>query len=128
MKPPRGIQIITWTNVDKSTTTKYRVRISRKDFKGKRNNYFDDLQEAKSFLQLSKNVKGKELIYSITEEERLNQKLELQRENKQTYTFGYFADMYLNDYVFNKPASTELIKRNQAMKKAFINRILLARV
>lgn len=123
MKPPRGIQIITWTNADKSTTTKYRVRISRKDFKGKRNNYFDNLLEAKSFLQLSKNVKGKELIYSITEEERLNQKLELQRENKQTYTFGYFADMYLNDYVFNKPASTELIKRNQAMKKAFINRI-----
>ena len=124
MKLPRGIQKITWTNADKSTTTKYRVRISRKDFKGKANNYFDNLQEAKSFLQLSKNVKGKELIYSITEEERLNQLLEFQRDNNENYTFGYFANMYLNEYVFNRAPSTELIKRNQAMKKAFINRML----
>lgn len=123
MKPPRGIQIITWTNADKSTTTKYRVRISRKDFKGKSNNYFDNLLEAKSFLQLSKLEKGKELIYSITEEERLNQLLEFQRDNNENYTFGYFANMYLNEYVFNKPPSTELIKRNQAVKKAFLNRI-----
>lgn len=123
MKLPRGIQKITWTKADKSITTKYRVRITRKDFKGKANNYFDNLQEAKSFLQLSKLEKGKELIYSITEEERLNQLLEFQRDNNESYKFGYFANMYLNEYVFNRPPSTELIKRNQAMKKAFINRI-----
>lgn len=122
MKPPRGIQILKYST-NNGIKTIYRVRISRKSFKGKRNNSFENLQEAISFLNLSKLEKGKELIYSITEEERLNQLLEFQRDNNENYTFGYFANMYLNDYVFNRLPSTELIKRNQAMKKAFINRI-----
>ena len=67
-KVPRGIQVVQWTNADGSTTTKYRVRISRKDYVGKRNNYFDDVKEAISFLTLSKTEKGKEKIcFLITE-------------------------------------------------------------
>lgn len=122
-KPPRGIQIITRVNADKSISVKYRVRISRKDFKGKRNNYFDDINEAQSFLQLSKLAKGKELIYSITEEERINNRIETRLENNENYSLGYFVDLYLKKYVFNRTATTELIRRNQAMKKAFLTKI-----
>lgn len=132
-KPPRGVQVVQWTNADNSTTTKYRVRISRKDYEGKRNNYFDNLKEAVSFLALSKLEKGKELIYSISEEERLRARKEAQEARKGTdYTFGYFADLYLRQYVFDgddpndKEALRklpELIRRNRAMKKAFLNKI-----
>jgi integrase len=132
-KPPRGVQVVQWTNADNSTTTKYRVRISRKDYEGKKNNYFDNLKEAVSFLALSKLEKGKELIYSISEEERLRARNEAQEAKKGTdYTFGYFADMYLRQYAFegedpnNKEALKalpELIRRNRAMKKAFLNKI-----
>lgn len=121
--PIRGIQVITWNNVDKTTTTKYRVRISRKSFKGKRNNYFDNLEEAKAFLNLSKLEKGKELIYSITEEQRIKESLKELLETNKNYTFQYFVNLYLENYVLNREPTTELIKRNQAMKKAFLSRI-----
>jgi integrase len=131
MKLPRGIQAVEYIKTDKTISVKYRVRITRKSFKGKSNNYFDNLDEAKSFLALSKLEKGKELIYSIAEEQRIEERLkqtekETERENRlnnKNYTFQYFAQIYLKNYVFNKPATTELIKRNQAVKKCFINRI-----
>lgn len=123
MKPIRGIQEIQWTNKDNTITTKYRIRINRKNYKGKKNNYFDDLNEAKSFLKLSKLEKGRELIYSITEEQRIKNSLQNKIENGKNFTFGYFVELYLDNYVFNRPATTELIKRNQAMKKAFLTKI-----
>lgn len=126
---PRGIQLVTRTTAEGLQSVRYRVRINRDGYKT--NKYFDDLKEAVSFLTLSKTEKGKELIYSISEEERLKIKLELQRENNKNFTFGYFANLYLSHYVFNgdpddkeslkkKP---ELIRRNQAMKKAFLSKI-----
>lgn len=125
---PRGVQQVQWTNTDGSITTKYRVRISRKDFKGKRNNYFTDLKEAVSFLKLSKLEKGKELIYSITEEERKKQITK--RSNIKDYTFGSFANLYYHDYVLNREDEQELLskvpelkKRNIAMKRAFLTTI-----
>ncbi|MGA4332317.1 tyrosine-type recombinase/integrase [Ralstonia nicotianae] len=132
-KPPRGIQVVEWTNSDGSTTTKFRVRISRKGYTGKKNNYFDNLKEAVSFLALSKLEKGKELIYSISEEERQRAKKEAQEEKRgKDFTFGYFANLYLQQYVFegddpdDKEALKklpELTRRNRAMKKAFIKKI-----
>jgi hypothetical protein len=71
---PRGIQLCQWKNTDGTNTTKYRVRIKRADYKD--NKYFDNLKEAISFLQLSKLEKGKELLYSISEEERQQEKRE----------------------------------------------------
>lgn len=132
-KPPRGIQVVQWTNSDGSTTTKYRVRISRKDYHGKKNNYFDNLKEAVSFLALSKLEKGKELIYSISEEERQQAKKDsLYEKEGFDFTFGYVAERYLRDEVFKgiNPDDKEALKklpelkrRNLAMKKAFITKI-----
>lgn len=132
-KPPRGVQVVSWTNGDGSTTTKYRVRISRKDYAGKRNNYFDNLKEAVSFLALSKLEKGKELIYSISEEERQKAKQDtLKEQHGKNFTFGYLAEQYLLHEVFKgtSPDDIETLKklpelkrRNLAMKKAFIRKI-----
>lgn len=132
-KPPRGIQVVQWTNSDGSTTTKYRVRISRKDYQGKKNNYFDNLKEATSFLSLSKLEKGKELIYSISEEERQRARKEaIEEKEGKDFTFEYVARRWLQDEVFKGidvndketlKAVPELKRRNLAMKKAFINKI-----
>lgn len=137
-KVPRGIQVVQWTNADGSTTTKYRVRISRKDYVGKRNNYFDDVKEAISFLTLSKTEKGKELIYSISEEERQRARREaIQEKEGKDFTFEYVAKRWLLDQVFTDPelrgidiedekslkTLPELKRRNIAMKKAVIKKI-----
>ena len=129
---PRGIQLCQWTNkTDGTTTTKYRVRIKRADYKD--NKYFDDLKEAISFLQLSKLEKGKELLYSISEEERQRAKKEsIEAQRGKNFKFGYFANLYLRQYVFKDDDPDdrvalkklpELKRRNLAMKKAFINKI-----
>ena len=70
--PVRGIQEIQWTRKDGTVGTAYRVRITRKDFKGQRSKVFDNFNEAKEYLTLSKTVRGKRLIYSVeqTEEEK----------------------------------------------------------
>ncbi|MFX8215058.1 hypothetical protein ABTL18_19610, partial [Acinetobacter baumannii] len=51
------------------------------------------------------------------------EKLEQTEYNSSDYSFGYFAKKYLDNYVFNEVADTELKRRNQAMKKAFITKI-----
>ncbi|MBH9720243.1 site-specific integrase [Burkholderia contaminans] len=127
-KLPRGIRLAQWLNKDGSTTTKYRVEITRKDWKGKRNNLFDTLNEAKAFLIMSKDKKGQAFIYQIDDEEeelkrKEREKLEQTEYNSSDYSFGYFAKKYLDNYVFNEVADTELKRRNQAMKKAFITKI-----
>ncbi|MCV9913930.1 site-specific integrase [Burkholderia pseudomallei] len=115
-KLPRGIRLTTY-NTKEGLVTKYRVEITRKDWKGKRNNLFDTLNEAKAFLLLSKNKQGQEFIYQ-TEERKQEYS-----SNGNNFSFGYFAKKYLEDYVFNEVADTELKRRNQAMKKAFIDKI-----
>lgn len=54
---PKGITLITW-NTKEGEKSAYRVRITRKDFKGQRSKVFDDLKEAKEYLALSKTVRG----------------------------------------------------------------------
>ncbi|CAJ0807819.1 site-specific integrase [Burkholderia multivorans] len=122
-KLPRGVRLATWKNKDGTSTTKYRVEIKRKGWKGETNKLFDSLQEAVSYLALSKLKKGQELLYSISEEERIKKNVELQQGTNKDFSFGFFAQKYLEDYVFNQPADTELKRRNQAMKKAFITKI-----
>lgn len=69
VKPARGIQLVQWVNKHAGTIqNRYRVRINRKDLQVDR--LFDDLKEAEEFLALSSVKKGKEIIFSITEEER----------------------------------------------------------
>lgn len=105
---PRGIVSVQHTNQDGSKTTRYRVRIQRKDFKA--DERFSDIDEAKQFLALSKAKKGQELIFSITEEERMrNKKVP---ENDNDYTIGHFIDLYIKSYVLERDNNNEMQGRN----------------
>ena len=111
---PRGVQQVTYKD-----SRYFRVRITRKDFKADK--YFKSLDEAKEFLALSKAKKGKELIYSITEE---------QRKSKPSYgdfNFGYFVDLYIQDYLSSE-CKTELEQRNRNNKLSFLKTIKNASV
>ncbi|MCL4659587.1 site-specific integrase [Burkholderia multivorans] len=120
---PRGIQPIEWTNKDGTITRKYRVKIVRKDFKSSKN--FDNLDEAKEFLALSKVKKGKEIIYNITEEERVKREAQKQEKSSSSdFSFGYFVQRYIEDYVLTKPLETELHQRNRNNILSFYKTIL----
>ena len=103
---PRGVQQVTYKD-----SRYFRVRISRKNFKADK--YFKSLEEAKEFLALSKAKKGKELIYSITEEERKS------KPSYGDFTYGYFVDLYIQDYLSSE-CKTELEKRNRNNKLSFL--------
>jgi integrase len=103
---PRGVQQVTYKD-----SRYFRVRISRKNFKADK--YFKSLEEAKEFLALSKAKKGKELIYSITEEERKS------KPSYGNFTYGYFVDLYIQDYL-SSDCKTELEKRNRNNKHSFL--------
>lgn len=103
---PRGVQQVTYKD-----SRYFRVRISRKNFKADK--YFKSLEEAKEFLALSKAKKGKELIYSITEEERKS------KPSYGNFTYGYFVDRYIEDYLSSE-CKTELEIKNRNNKLSFL--------
>ena len=103
---PRGVQQVTYKD-----SLYFRVRISRKNFKADK--YFKNLEEAKEFLALSKAKKGKELIYSITEEERKSKR------SYGNFTYGYFVDRYIEDYLSSE-CKTELEFKNRTNKLSFL--------
>lgn len=119
---PRGIQEISWTLKDGTVKSAYRVRITRKNFKGQRSRVFDNLNEAKEYLALSKTVQGKKLIYSIEQTEE--EKYRADKENRNDFSFEHFVKLYIRDYIDTKPRETELQKRNHASTVAFFNIIL----
>lgn len=126
---PRGLQKLEWRNKDGSTSTRYKVRIVRKDFQANKN--FESLEEAKEFLALTKAKKGKELIYSITEEERKKKQKTKKvsyssKDDEQVYSygsFGYFCNQYIEDYINSKAIETELQQRNKNNKLSFFRTI-----
>ncbi len=111
---PRGVQQVTYKD-----SRYFRVRISRKNFKADK--YFKSLEEAKEFLALSKAKKGKELIYSITEEERKS------KPSYGDFSLGYFVDKYIEDYLSSE-CKTELEKRNRTNKLSFLKTVKNASV
>ena len=120
--PVRGIQEIQWTRKDGTVGTAYRVRITRKDFKGQRSKVFDNFNEAKEYLALSKTVRGKRLIYSVEQTEE--EKYKLDNENRNNFTFEHFTRLYIRDYIETKPSTTELQRRSKANIISFFNTIL----
>lgn len=120
--PVRGIQEIQWTRKDGTVGTAYRVRITRKDFKGQRSKVFDNFNEAKEYLTLSKTVRGKRLIYSVEQTEE--EKYKLDNENRNNFTFEHFTRLYIRDYIETKPSTTELQRRSKANIISFFNTIL----
>ncbi|KDB08488.1 hypothetical protein LIG30_2414 [Burkholderia sp. lig30] len=118
----RDIQTVEYTNADGQEVEKYRVRIVRKDFKADR--YFDDFDEATEFLALSKAKKGKEIIFKITEEERVKKLAEQTQESRTTdYSFGHFCQQYIEQCVLTRPDDTELQRRNRANILSFLKTI-----
>ena len=89
---PRGIQVVHW-NTKEGQKTAYRVRITRKDFKGIRSKAFDSLDEAKEYLALSKTIQGKKLIYSVEQSEE--ERYRIDQEYRNDYSFEHFVKMYL---------------------------------
>lgn len=115
---PRGIQTVVW-NTNEGEKTAYRVRITRKNFKGIRSKTFDSLDEAKEYLALSKTVRGKKLIYSIENSEK-----EIIGTGIDNFTFENIAKIYIRDYLEDKERDTELKRRNYANKVSFYNTII----
>lgn len=124
---PRGILEIRRKNKDGSTTVKYRVRIVRKDFK--EDKVFDNLQEAKEFLALSKVKKGKELIYKISEEERQKNNSRNEQLAEHDYTLSHFIKLYIQKNVTKGldddeiKLLPELDRRNIGNKRSFFKTI-----
>ena len=116
-----GIQKIEWTT-KQGIKTAYRVRINRANFKGHKSKVFDDFNEAKEYLALSKTVQGKSLIYSVEKSEE--EKYRDDNENKKDFSFEHFVKMYLRDYIDTKPRATELQKRSYSSIIAFYNTIV----
>ena len=116
-----GIQKIEWTT-KQGIKTAYRVRINRANFKGHKSKVFDDFNEAKEYLALSKTVRGKSLIYSVEKSEE--EKYRDDNENKKDFSFEHFVKMYLRDYIDTKPRATELQKRSYSSIIAFYNTIV----
>ncbi|VWC45251.1 phage integrase family protein [Burkholderia aenigmatica] len=114
VKPARGIQLVQWVNKHTGTIqNRYRVRINRKDLQVDR--LFDDLKEAEEFLALSSVKKGKEIIFSITEEERKKKVEEEARAYQELLTnppLAVYLKKYIDSYVLTRPQETYLQKRN----------------
>lgn len=129
---PRGIRLITWKNKDGSKSVRYRVRREFKNEQGELevlDQSFDTAEEAEEFLKLSKTTKGKELIYSITEEQRKKQ--EAITELLLEPPLGHYIDLYVKMFVEPKIKEADpndkkrlyIKKRNVSTLKTFYKTI-----
>lgn len=93
---PRGIQVVKWKNSDKSRSVRYRVRISRTDFKCDK--LFDDIVEAKAFLADTKSKAGRQTI--VDEEEQ--QIMEAYKANFLNPPLSVYLQKYVDKYIKRK--------------------------
>lgn len=115
-KPQRGITEVRWTNANLPETVRYRVRISRKDFKA--DQLFDDFTEAQEFLLMSKTKDGR---LGLTEREERAQAVEAAtKELLSRRPFGFYMNFYIRDYIDPKEALNEVKVQS---KKVVIDRI-----
>ena len=121
---PRGIQLVTWKNADKTKQIRYRVRIQRKDLKEDR--LFDSLDEAKEFLALSKSTHGKEKIFTITDQQRREQ--ELISDYLASPPISHYFDLYLSSYYAKNSNDSELERRRKMNAKSFFNILRFAEI
>ncbi|WP_124076488.1 site-specific integrase [Burkholderia gladioli] len=121
---PRGIRLVQWKNKDGSKSLRYRIRQERKNSDGIleiTDKSFDTLKEAEEFLKLSKTVRGKELIYSKTEEE-LKRKEEIKAFLAEP-PLSVYIDRYVKKFVDTKDQSNYTKKRNVYTLKNFYKTI-----
>ncbi len=121
---PRGIRLVQWKNKDGSKSLRYRIRQERKNKDGIleiTDKSFDTLQEAEEFLKLSKTVRGRELIYSKTEEE-IKRKEEIKAFLAEPPLYVY-VDRYVKRFIDTKDQSNYTKKRNVYTLKNFYKTI-----
>lgn len=121
---PRGIRLIQWRNKDGSKSVRYRIRQERKNAGGEvevTDKSFDTLKEAEEYLKLSKTVKGRELIYSKTEEElKRNEEM---RAFIAEPSLRVYINKYIERFIDTKDQSNWTKKRNVASIKVFYKTI-----
>ncbi|MDN7815969.1 site-specific integrase [Burkholderia vietnamiensis] len=121
---PRGIRVIQWKNKDGSKSLRYRIRQERKNKDGIleiTDKSFDTLAEAEEFLKLSKTVRGRELIYSKTEEE-LKRKDEIKAFLAEP-PLSIYIDRYVKKFIDTKDQSNYTKRRNVYTLKNFYKTI-----
>ncbi|WP_186108326.1 MULTISPECIES: site-specific integrase [Burkholderia] len=121
---PRGIRLVQWKNKDGSKSLRYRIRQERKNSDGIleiTDKSFDTLKEAEEFLKLSKTVRGREIIYSKTEEE-IKRKSEIQAFLSEP-PLSVYIERYVKKFVDTKDQSNYTKKRNVYTLKNFYKTI-----
>lgn len=107
---PRGIQLTTWKTAD-GKQVRYRVRIVRKNFQADK--LFENLEEAKEFLALSKSQNGKTKLKLINQDQKIIEEL------MKRPSLSYYIQEYLNTFFRQSPNETELEKRRRRNTIAF---------
>lgn len=126
---PRGIRVIQWKNKDGSKSLRYRIRQERKNKDGIleiTDKSFDTLSEAEEFLKLSKTVRGRELIYSKTEEE-LRRKDEISAFLAEP-PLSVYVDRYVKKFIDTKDQSNYTKRRNVYTLKNFYKTICKTKI
>lgn len=120
---PRGIQLLSWKNKDKSKSVKYRVRIKRKDFSA--DNLFDTLEEAKEYLNNSKTKDGLKAIEFEKSERQAEIYGKVITEFLNRVDLKYFAKLYIENYVdtivIDNPMKSKGVSTIKSALKTFLN-------
>lgn len=115
---PRGIQIITWKNKDKSKSVKYRVRVKRTDYKDDR--LFDALEQAKEFLNATKSKEGVRGLQEREAEEQAKIYKMVIADFLNRFGLDHFTRLYIKNYVDCVVIDTPMKKGNLARTKTVL--------
>lgn len=112
---PRGIQLIQWKNKDKTKSVKYRVRITRNDFKA--NVAFNTIEEAKEYLMASKSKEGVKGLQEREAEEKAKIYQLVVADFLNRVGLDHFTRLYIKNYVDCVVIDTPMKKGNLARTK-----------
>ena len=118
---PRGIRLVQWKNKDGTKSVRYRIRREIKNKDGVTevtDKSFDTQKEAEEYLKLSKTVRGKDLIYSISEEQQ--KKINNYKEALAQPRISFYIDRYVKKFIDTKDQSNYTKKKKCRNFKDFL--------
>ena len=121
---PRGIQAVL-TKKGKSKVIVYRIRIQRKDLSFDK--YYEDLEEAKNDLKISKLKNAQEILnakYGIEGEKMKDFMKSFIADNILNPPLKFYAIKHIAEKYEDKETDTFKIKRQKSLSRSFINTIL----
>ncbi len=119
-----GIQLVSWTNADGSTSTRYRVRIQKNEHKA--NRIFETLEEAKQFILVFKSDFGRKEIDKITQKEQ--ERYELIKDLIQSQNLQMLVSRYIEDNYKFKDTDTHEARRIKQNQISFLNTIIKTKI